>query len=78
MPCTTATAVRVPRFGLHSLGPRLTRVFVGAATAKYAGEHVHQRLVQDPAYKEGRYDDALKNAFLGTDADMKDGVCISL
>lgn len=46
----------------------------GAATAKYAGQHVHQRLVNESAYKESRYSDALKNAFLGADVDMKEGV----
>ena len=64
-------APTAPRF-------RLTWCRTGAATAKYAGQHVHQRLVKDPAYKEARYPDALKSAFLGTDADMKEGVCTRL
>ena len=52
---------------------RLMRV-LGAATAKYAGQHVHERLVKDDAYLQGRYTEALKSAFINTDADMKNGV----
>lgn len=44
----------------------------GAATAKYAGQHVHERLTKEDAYKAGNYSEALKNAFLNTDTDMKD------
>ena len=43
----------------------------GSAVAKYAGQFVHKRLVQDDAYKKKDYNLALKNAFLGTDADMR-------
>ena len=39
--------------------------------ANYAGQHVHKRLVQDEAYKKKEYPLALKNAFIGIDADMK-------
>jgi len=39
--------------------------------AKYAGEHVHKRLVADEAYQRKDYSRALKNAFLGTDEDMR-------
>lgn len=47
---------------------------LGAEAAKYAGKHVHQSLVKDEAYKEERYTDALKHAFLNADADMKTGM----
>lgn len=43
----------------------------GASVAKYAGEHVHKRLIQEDAYREQQYHEALKRAFLNTDADMK-------
>ncbi|OSD07240.1 PP2C-domain-containing protein [Trametes coccinea BRFM310] len=43
----------------------------GSAVAKYAGEHLHQRLVADEAYKQKDYPRALKNAFLGTDEDIR-------
>ncbi|THH01581.1 hypothetical protein EW026_g1168 [Hermanssonia centrifuga] len=43
----------------------------GASVAKFAGERVHRRLVEDGAYKERRFPEALKNAFLGSDAEMK-------
>lgn len=39
--------------------------------AKYAGEHVHKRLIEESAYKEGQYPEALKRAFLDADMDMK-------
>ncbi|KAF8627479.1 hypothetical protein AX17_006291 [Amanita inopinata Kibby_2008] len=42
----------------------------GARVAKYAGENVHKRLVSEEAYREGRYEEALKRAFLGTDEDL--------
>ena len=46
--------------------------------AKYAGQHVHKRLVQDEAFQKREYALALKNAFLGTDADMRSSASLSL
>ncbi|CDO71449.1 hypothetical protein BN946_scf184909.g43 [Trametes cinnabarina] len=43
----------------------------GSAVAKYAGQHLHQRLVADEAYRQKDYPRALKNAFLGTDEDIR-------
>ncbi|CAL1713092.1 unnamed protein product [Somion occarium] len=43
----------------------------GAAVAHYAGQYVHRKLLQDDAYRQNAYPDALKHAFLGTDADMR-------
>ncbi|KAI0822265.1 PP2C-domain-containing protein [Trametes gibbosa] len=43
----------------------------GSAVAQYAGEHLHHRLVQDEAYKGKNWQLALKNAFLGTDEDIR-------
>lgn len=40
--------------------------------AKYAGEHVFDRLRNEKAYKDGQYKDAFKRAFLGTDQDLID------
>ncbi|EIM86041.1 PP2C-domain-containing protein [Stereum hirsutum FP-91666 SS1] len=42
----------------------------GGSTARFAGVNVHKRLVQEESYKENKYDQALKRAFLGTDEDM--------
>lgn len=42
----------------------------GGSVAKFAGNHVHQRLVTEVAYHEKRYEEALKRAFLGTDEDL--------
>ncbi|KAI0072866.1 PP2C-domain-containing protein [Panus rudis PR-1116 ss-1] len=44
----------------------------GGATAKYAGQHVHKRLVSEDPYKKGEYNEALKQAFLGIDQDMRE------
>jgi hypothetical protein len=45
-------------------------VYVGGAMAKFAGINVHKRLVAEDAYRQKRYEEALKNAFLGTDKDF--------
>ncbi|KAH7919585.1 PP2C-domain-containing protein [Leucogyrophana mollusca] len=42
----------------------------GGTVAKFAGKNVHKRLVAEEAYREKRYDEALKRAFLGTDEDL--------
>ena len=44
---------------------------VGANVAKYAGQHLSKRLVNDEHYKKGEYAAALKSSFLGCDAEMK-------
>lgn len=46
----------------------------GAAAAKFAGSSLHASLLKDEAYIAGRYPEALKNAFINTDADMKSGM----
>lgn len=69
-------AVRFPcAFAHHTfILPFLLAYSAGSAVAKYAGEHVHQRLVSDGAYSKGHYSAALKNAFLGTDQDIRTGI----
>jgi protein phosphatase 2C family protein 2/3 len=42
----------------------------GSTVAKFAGKHVHARLLAEEAYREKRYDEAMKRAFLGTDEDF--------
>ncbi|KAF9049616.1 PP2C-domain-containing protein [Hymenopellis radicata] len=42
----------------------------GGTVAKFAGQNVHKRLVNEESYKEKNYEEALKRAFLGTDEDM--------
>jgi len=42
----------------------------GSTVAKFAGKNVHQRLLAEESYREKRYDEALKKAFLGTDEDL--------
>ncbi|KAG6814255.1 hypothetical protein H0H92_015370 [Tricholoma furcatifolium] len=42
----------------------------GGGVAKFAGENVHKRLVEEETYKQGQYEAAMKRAFLGTDEDL--------
>ncbi|KAG2361708.1 PP2C-domain-containing protein [Suillus spraguei] len=42
----------------------------GSTVARFAGKNVHKRLISEEAYREKRYDEALKKAFLGTDEDL--------
>lgn len=37
--------------------------------SKFAETNVHKRLVSEEAYREKKYEEALKRAFLGTDED---------
>ena len=45
-------------------------VYSGRNVADFARVNVHKRLVGEDAYREKRYQEALKRAFLGTDEDM--------
>ncbi|KAG2129103.1 phosphatase 2C-like domain-containing protein [Suillus clintonianus] len=42
----------------------------GSAVARFAKNNVHKRLISDEAYREKRYEEAFKKAFLGTDEDL--------
>lgn len=42
----------------------------GPKVARYCGENLCRRLLRDPAFSEGRYEDALAAAFLGVDQDL--------
>ncbi|KAJ3509423.1 hypothetical protein NLJ89_g5230 [Agrocybe chaxingu] len=42
----------------------------GSTVARFAGQNVHKRLVQEESYKEANFETALKRAFLGTDEDL--------
>jgi protein phosphatase 2C family protein 2/3 len=44
---------------------------LGSMVAKYAGQNVHKRLVQEELYKEKNYEAAMKKAFLGIDEDLQ-------
>ena len=48
-------------------------ILKGSSVAKYAGQHVAERLASEPTYAEGDYPAALKRAFLGTDEDLRAG-----
>lgn len=52
--------------------------FLGATVARFAGQHLHKRLVAEESYKSGNYGEALKKAFLGTDEDLLASVYLFL
>ncbi|KAJ3111522.1 Protein phosphatase 2C 2 [Physocladia obscura] len=43
----------------------------GSAVAKYSGTHLHNKIVQDPAFVKKDYRAAIKNAFLLIDVSLK-------
>lgn len=43
----------------------------GANIARFAGDNVHKRLVNEEAYRKQQWEDALRRAFLGTDEDIR-------
>jgi len=42
----------------------------GSTVARFAGQNVHRRLVNEDLYQAEDYEAALKKAFLGTDEDL--------
>jgi len=42
----------------------------GGSVARFAGQNVHRRLVQEESYRQEDYEEAMRRAFLGTDEDM--------
>lgn len=46
----------------------------GANVAKYAGLFLHQKLLENELYKEGKYNEAFKKTFLKMDSDMLSGI----
>ena len=56
-----------------SLGPKLSDSNTGGSVARFAGQNVHRRLVQEESYQQQDYKDAMRRAFLGTDEDMLAG-----
>lgn len=48
----------------------------GGTVAKFAGQHLHKRLVTEDAYREKRFNEALKKAFLGIDEDLLAGTSL--
>ncbi|OCB89899.1 PP2C-domain-containing protein [Sanghuangporus baumii] len=43
----------------------------GGTVAKFSGQNVHKRLINEPMYAQHQWKDALKRAFLGTDDDIR-------
>ncbi|XP_002741378.3 putative protein phosphatase 2C T23F11.1, partial [Saccoglossus kowalevskii] len=42
----------------------------GAKVAQYAGKNLHHRILQQPAYKRGEIEEAIKGGFIALDEDM--------
>jgi hypothetical protein len=55
----------------------LSESHTGGSVARFAGQNVHRRLVQEESYQHQNYEDAMRRAFLGTDEDMLAGACYS-
>lgn len=45
----------------------------GPSVAKYSGEHLHWKLLDEEAFKEKDFKKALKSAYLNIDKDMLSG-----
>ncbi|CAO3687560.1 unnamed protein product [Umbelopsis vinacea] len=43
----------------------------GAAVAKYSGQYLHKKLLEEPAFADKKYDAALRDAFLKIDQDLR-------
>ncbi|KAI0252000.1 phosphatase 2C-like domain-containing protein [Lactifluus subvellereus] len=42
----------------------------GSSVARFAGQNVHRRLVQEDSYRQQNYEEAMRRAFLGMDEEM--------
>ena len=49
----------------------------GSSVARFAGQNVHRRLIQEESYGQQDYKEAMRRAFLGTDEDMLAGALYS-
>lgn len=56
---------------------RTEQIITGGSVARFAGQNVHRRLVQEESYQHQNFEDAMRRAFLGTDEDMLAGACYS-
>jgi len=59
--------------GIKKIGTVIIKThcnFAGAKIAQYAGRHLHKHIVNSMAYEEGRYEDAMREAFLRIDQTM--------
>jgi protein phosphatase 2C family protein 2/3 len=61
----------ISTFPFLCLGP--IPIFVGGATAIFAGQNVHKRLVTEETYHRKEYEAAMKRSFIGTDEDLLAG-----
>lgn len=58
------------KLGNERIPKRNLILFAGAKIAQYAGKHLHKFVVKQPKYAEGKYEKALKQAFLDIDMAM--------
>jgi protein phosphatase PTC2/3 len=45
----------------------------GGSVARFAGQNVHRRLLNEDSYQQQNYEEAMRRAFLGTDEDILAG-----
>jgi protein phosphatase PTC2/3 len=48
----------------------LSEPSTGSSVARFAGQNVHRRLVQEDSYQKQKYEEAMRRAFLGMDEEM--------
>lgn len=53
--------------------PFFPHSIIGAAVAKYSGQYLHKKLLEEPAFADKKYDAALRDAFLKIDQDLRNG-----
>jgi hypothetical protein len=68
-----ATAVRAAKYSFCPWPIFQFYLIQGFAISKFASTNVHRHFVAEDAYREKRYEEALKRAFLGTDEDILAG-----
>jgi protein phosphatase PTC2/3 len=51
----------------------LIGTFLGAAVAKYCGQFLHKKVLDEPTFSEKKYENALRDGFLKTDRDLREG-----
>ena len=57
-------------FGSHL---ELSQSYTGSSVARFAGQNVYRRPVQEESYQQQNYEDAMRRSFLRTDEDMFTG-----
>lgn len=66
---STKLTMTVPHLSSSFFGWRI----LGAAVAKYCGQFLHKKVLDEPTFAEKKYENALRDGFLKTDHDLREG-----